>query len=254
MILPKKPTQHTKTCLLNTFLTWVFLVIEYWTLRLCPLIFKASWKTEESQKNISRKQSLKSKTTRMDELLIWIAQNSPDCILMALRPGTAALVVVSTPHWTPASMKRFPQTHAVSSLHFLSSVCSPHVWPYDTESRSVLCEQERADNWLKVYYFPETWGRTHLPACISLRHPSNPMSGRLHIRSPSTLLLAENGQKTPKVQFTLHTFDAFGYKNSIWAATHLLFVILPENMVCEPFHTWHSTSWGDCSYCFSLST
>lgn len=153
---------------------------------------------------------------------------------------TPALVVDGTPQWTPALVKRFPQTHAALPLHFHSC------WPHDTEFRRVACGQELIID--LFFYFTEMWARTHLPP-PPITHLNQSPVGSLYTVHPSyAYLILCRTFGTYSADYT--GLEAFGYKNSIPVASHLLFVMFPENMNCVSFHTLHSTSQGDRSYTF----
>lgn len=145
----------------------------------------------------------------------------------------------------PAPTKRFPQTRAASSLHFLLCVFVVDTcWPHNADSRGVVCGQGHADDWLGLLFLG-TWGGTDLPGCFSLCHPPDPKCGSLHIQSPSS--------KFWKYSIDCTGLGAFSYGACILPASNILFVTLPQKIFCAPFHILHSTSWEDWSYFSSLT-
>lgn len=193
-----------------------------------------------------------SKTTWINELLKssgWRPDGS--------QTNTAALVVVSTPHWTPALMKRFPQTRAAPSLHFPSCVCAFVVDAFDhtTPNPEVLYVGRSMLIIDLGFYSLKPWGRTYICLLVfsSDTHPTWSPAGYTHTVHQQHAYSRRCG-KFCKYNLDDTGLDAFGCKSSIPAASRLLFVMLPEKIVGATFHTLHSTSWGDWSYSSSLTS
>lgn len=151
-------------------------VIGFW------LLFKYTWLRNLSKDAGREKPSSEEKTLKHHKWIIHLNHIKSSRLLPdGSQTGTSAPVVVSMPHWTPASMQRFPQVP--QTLFFSIPLFVPcrvvSTLTANTESRSVTRGQENADCRLQ-FLFPETRGRKRLPACFSLCHPPDPKSNSLY--------------------------------------------------------------------------
>lgn len=144
-------------------------VIGFW------LLFKYTLLRNLSKEAGREKPSSEEKTLKQHKWIIHLNHIKSSRLLPdGSQTGTSAPVVVSMPHWTPASMQRFPQVP--QTLFFSIPLFVPcrvvSMLTANTESRSVTHGQENADCRLQ-FYFPKREGEN---VCLlvfhSVTHPT----------------------------------------------------------------------------------